>query len=95
MLTPPPYAPTLLLLSILLLLLLLSLSLSTPILLIPLLLFFYPLILLVILPSLFLASTVSRGISKAADMGAACREIRDEINACRQTFLAKIKAGKS
>ena len=39
--------------------------------------------------------SVSRGISKAADMGAACREIRDEINACRQTFLLKVNAGKS
>jgi hypothetical protein len=62
----------------------------------PLLLSIFPLMLLVILSSLFLfASTVSRGISKAADMGAACREIRDEINVCRQTFLAKTKAGKS
>ena len=39
--------------------------------------------------------SVSRGISKAADMGAACREIRDEINACRQSFLLKVKAGKT
>ena len=28
-------------------------------------------------------------------MGAACREIRDEINACRQNFLLKVKAGKT
>ena len=93
----PTYLPTLFFLSISLHL---SLSLSSLTFHNPFLLpysstFIYPLMPLAILSSLYLAaSTVSRGISKAADMGAACREIRDEINACRQTFLSKVKAGK-
>ena len=31
---------------------------------------------------------VSRGISKATDMAAASLELRDEMNACRESFLA-------
>jgi hypothetical protein len=36
---------------------------------------------------------VSRGISKAADMGAACAELRDEMNACRTSFLHTVESG--